>query len=93
MLETLWDHIQFFRLEILAVIFLVVAEVIRRRYSQNKRVIAFLDLLQAQAVKLYEKQNAAPIADTASKKRKLRRKIRRQIAKEARKANRQTSKG
>ena len=88
-----WEHIQFFRLEIAGAVFLLVAEVIRRRYSQNKRVIAFLDMLQEQAAKLYEKQNAQPLADSASKKRKLRRKIRRQLAKESRKMNRNSSKG
>lgn len=89
----LWEHIQFFRLEIAGGVFLLVAETIRRKYTNNTRILKYLDFLQATALKAYLSQNDRPIADTASKKRKLRRKIKRQIAKEARKVNRHTSKG
>jgi len=92
MLETfalsVWENIVFFRYEILSVVVLVGAELIRRRHGSNKTVAAFIDFMSKQVVEQMEAQQGAPVGQTDSRRKKVQRKVRRQIAKEARKANR-----
>lgn len=88
-----WEQIQFWRFEILVAVALLGAEIIRRKYKNNAKLLAFIDFLEAQMALALADKMKAPLSDTPGGKRKLRRKIRRQLQKEARKANRGTGKG
>jgi hypothetical protein len=91
-----WEHIVFFRLEILGAAFLIGLEILRRKHKDNKVIAAFVRFMQEQIIEQMKAANVADKSDTPGGRRKMRRAINKKIRKEAKKArkvNRGSGKG